>query len=107
LERCALRPGNVHSADWWRDVLERVLARYRHKMKRRYFHGDAAFANPEVYELLEAEGYKYTIRLPANSVSRESIAWLLKRPLGRPAHEVRRYHASFSYRAGSWFGPRR
>ena len=39
----------------------------RHKMKRRHFRGDAAFANPEVHELLEAEGYKYTIRLPANS----------------------------------------
>src|SRR6201981_825573 len=71
LERCTLRAGNVHSADGWREVLEPVLARYRDKMKRRYFRGDAAFANPEVYELLEAEGYKYTIRLPANSVLQE------------------------------------
>src|SRR5919198_3309542 len=29
LERCALRPGNVHSADGWRGVLEPVIARYR------------------------------------------------------------------------------
>jgi hypothetical protein len=65
LERCALRPGNVRSADGWHEVLEPVIARYRHKMQRRYFRGDAAFANAEVYELLEAEGYKYTIRLPA------------------------------------------
>jgi hypothetical protein len=28
LERCALRPGNVHSADSWREVLEPVVARY-------------------------------------------------------------------------------
>ena len=102
LERCALRPGNVHSADGWRDVLEPVLACYRGKMKRRYFRGDAAFANPQVYELLEAEGHKYTIRLPANSVLQERIGWLLRRPVGRPPHEVRRYHASFSYQAGSW-----
>ncbi len=27
LERCALRPGNVHSADGWRGVLEPVVAR--------------------------------------------------------------------------------
>ena len=27
LERCALRPGNVHSADGWREVLEPVVAR--------------------------------------------------------------------------------
>jgi hypothetical protein len=107
LERCALRPGNVHSADDWHALLEPVIARYRGRMKRRYFRGDAAFANPEVYELLEAEGYKYAIRLPANSVLQESIGWLLKRPVGRPSHEVRRYHASFSYQAGSWDKPRR
>jgi hypothetical protein len=97
----------VHSADGWKDVLEPVLARYRNRIKRRYFRGDAAFANPEVYELLEAEGYKYTIRLPANSVLQENIGWLLKRPVGRPPHEVRCYHASFSYQAGSWTKPRR
>jgi hypothetical protein len=107
LERCVLRPGNVHSADGWREVLEPVVARYRHTMKRRYFRGDAAFANPEVYEFLEAEGYKYTIRLPANAVLQENIGWLLKRPVGRPPHEVRRFHASFSYRAGSWNKARR
>jgi Transposase DDE domain group 1 len=28
-ERCALRPGNVHTADGWKDVLEPVIARYR------------------------------------------------------------------------------
>ena len=107
LERCALRPGNVHSADGWREALEPVIARYRNKLNRRYFRGDAAFANPEVDELLEAEGYKFTIRLPANSVLQQSIAWLLKRPLGRPANEVRRYYASFSYRAASWSQARR
>src|SRR3954447_17450832 len=56
LERCALRPGNVHSAEGWREVLEPVIASYRTTMKRRYFRADAGFASPEVYELLEAEG---------------------------------------------------
>jgi hypothetical protein len=107
LERCALRPGNVHSADGWRAVLEPVVARYRHRMKRRCFRGDAAFANPEIYAFLEAEGFRYTIRLPANPVLQASIGWLLKRPVGRPPHEVRRYHASFRYQAGSWTKPRR
>jgi hypothetical protein len=49
-------------------VLEPVIARYRGTVKRVYFRGDAAFANPEIYEFLEAEGIGYTIRLPANSV---------------------------------------
>src|SRR5215831_14058488 len=47
VERCALRPGTVHSADAWRAVLEPVVARYRGIVKRLYFRGDAAFANPE------------------------------------------------------------
>ena len=40
LERCALRPGNVHSAHGWQDVLEPVVARYRGKFKRCYFRAD-------------------------------------------------------------------
>ena len=107
LERCALRPGNVHSADDWRDVLEPVVMRYRARWLRRYFRADAAFAMPEVYEFLEAESFRYAIRLPANRVLQQSIAHLLRRPVGRPPKEVRRYHASFSYQAQSWTKPRR
>jgi hypothetical protein len=106
VERCALRPGNVHSADGWRAVLEPVIARYRSVVKHLYFRGDAAFANPEVYEFLEAEGASYTIRLPANYVLQDKIGHLLKRPIGRPPHEVRRYYASFRYQAQSWNKPR-
>src|SRR6516164_3211539 len=102
VERCALRPGNVHSADGWRAVLEPVIARYRGSVKRLYFRGDAAFGNPEMYEYLEAEGIGYAIRLPANRVLQDRIGYLLNRPVGRPPHEVRRYFASFSYRAQSW-----
>ena len=107
LERCALRAGNVHSAHGWRDVLEHVVARYRDRRLRRYFRGDAAFASPDLYEFLEAEGYKYAIRLKANAVLQESIVHLLTRPVGRPPNHVRRFHASFSYQAGSWSSKRR
>jgi len=107
VERCALRPGNVHSADGWRVVLEPVIARYRGIVKRLYFRGDAAFANPEIYEFLESEGMGYAIRLPANSILQSKIGYLLKRPVGRPAHDLRRYFASFSYQAQSWRKPRR
>ena len=107
LERSALRPGNVHSADGWREVLEPVVARYQGTVRQLYFRGDAAFANPEIYEFLEAEKMGYAIRLPANRVLQEKIGYLLKRPVGRPPHEVRRYYASFTYQAQSWKKPRR
>ena len=68
LERCALRPGNVHGADGWVSVLKPVIARYQGKVLRIYFRADAAFAMPGVYEFLEAERIKYAIRLPANQV---------------------------------------
>jgi DDE family transposase len=84
-----------------------VVARYRNRKMRRFVRADAAFANPEVYEFLETEGYKHTIRLPANQVLQERIAHLLKRPVGRPPIEVRPYYANFSYQAQSWKTPRR
>ncbi len=51
LERCVLRPGNVHSAEGWRALLEPVIARYRKRGLDLYFRGDAAFAKPELFEL--------------------------------------------------------
>jgi hypothetical protein len=107
LERCALRPGNVHSADGWKEVLDPVVARYRGKVSRIYFRADAGFANPEVYEFLEAKQIKYAIRLPKNSILQGRIGYLLKRPVGRPSNDVRRFHANFTYQAGSWTKPRR
>ncbi len=73
LERCSLRPGNVHSADGWHEVLETVVDRYQDRKLRRYFRADAAFASPEVDEFLEAEGFLYAIHLPANRALREGI----------------------------------
>ncbi len=63
-----MRPGNVHSADGWDGVLKPVVARYKGKVSRIYFRADAGFANPDVYEYLEAEGIKHAIRLPKNNV---------------------------------------
>ena len=107
LERCVLRPGHVHSAEGWRELLEPVVARYRDRASRRYFRADAAFAAPEVYEHLEAEGFFYAIRLPSNQVLQRRISHLLNRPVGRPPKSIRRYFYSFDYQAQSWSRPRR
>jgi hypothetical protein len=88
-------------------VLAPVIARYRERRLRRYFRADAAFATPEIYTFLEVEGFKYTIRLPANPVLQQRIGHLLRRPVGRPPKDVRRTYASFRYQAKSWKTPRR
>jgi len=107
VERSSLRPGNVHSADDWEGVLKPVVVRYKGRTLRRYFRGDAAFASPELYEYLEAEGFLYAIRIPKNQILQECVAHLLTRPVGRPPNHVLRFHASFSYQAGSWGRKRR
>ena len=43
----------------------------------------------------------------ANQVLQGKIGYLLKRPVGRPPNEVRRFHANFSYQAATWTKPRR
>jgi hypothetical protein len=107
LERCALRPGNVHSADGWEDVLKPIIARYQGAVDHIAFRGDAAFAQPNMYEFLESEGIEYAIRLPANQILQARVSHLLKRPVGRPAHYVQRFYKSFHYKAASWSRPRR
>ena len=46
-------------------MLEPVVPRYRGRVKRLYFRGDAAFANPVIYEFLKAEDMRYAIRISA------------------------------------------
>ena len=61
LERAMLRRGNQASAKFWRRVLLPVLERYRHLDIPKFFRGDAAFANPALYRVLEEEGYHYLV----------------------------------------------
>jgi hypothetical protein len=83
LERCALRPGNVHSADDWGDVLKPVVVRCQDKVLRIYLRADAAFAMPGVYEYLEAERIKYAISIPTPLLASRSFEKV--RPLNRGA----------------------
>jgi len=108
LEGALLRNGNVASADEWRSVLGPVVARYRHLGQgRKRFRGDAGFARPEVYQFLEAEGYLYAIRLPANAVLYRQIQHLMTRPVGRPPEQpIVKFH-DFEYQADTWDKARR
>ena len=84
-----------------------MLARYRDRGIALYFRADAAFAKPEIYQLLEAEGIRYAIRLPANQVLQRRIGHLLTRPVGRPPKKPVVTCTSFRYQAKGWTRPRR
>jgi len=107
IERALLRNGNVHSADDWQSVLEPIVSRYRDFNIARFFRGDAAFANPNVYCYLEAEDCFFAIRLIGNPILHSKIEHLLTRPVGRPPQKPIILYHSFQYRAASWDKSRR
>jgi hypothetical protein len=80
-----LRPGNVHSADGWDEVLLPIIDRYRRRGQTVVARADAAFALPALYEAMERRGVRYAIRLPANDVLERRIENLLTRSRGRQA----------------------
>jgi len=102
-----LRPGNVHSAEDWEEVLLPEIERQQKPGKEVVFRADAAFAKPEIYEALEERGVKYAIRIPANDSLERDISELLTRPVGRPSHKPVVWYKSFLYQAASWKTMRR
>jgi DDE family transposase len=61
-----LRPGNVHSAEGWEEVLLPETERQQRNGKEVALRADAAFAKPEMDETLGQRGVQYAIRIPAN-----------------------------------------
>jgi hypothetical protein len=102
-----LRPGNVHSADDWEELLLPEIERQQKLGKEVVFRADAAFAKPEIYETLESRGVKYAIRIPANESLERDIAEMLTRPVGRPSHKPVVWYKGFLYKAASWKTARR
>ena len=102
-----LRPGNVHSAEGWEELLLPEIERQQRRGKDVVFRADAAFAKPEIYESLEERKVKYTIRLPANENLKRRVVQLLTRPVGRPSFKPMVRHRSFFYQSASWKGARR
>jgi Transposase DDE domain group 1 len=93
-----LRPGNVHSAEGWEELLLPEIERQQRMGKEVAFRGDAA---------LEARGVKYAIRIPANDSLERDIAELLPRPVGRPSQKPLVEYKGFLYQAASWKTARR
>jgi hypothetical protein len=102
-----LRPGNVHSAAGWEELLLPEIERQQEQDKEVAVRADAAFAKPELYGALEEREVKYAIRLPANDNLQRNIAELLTRPVGRPSYRRVVRYKSFLYQAASWNRARR
>ena len=102
-----LRPGNVHSAEDWEELLLPEIEQQQKLGKEVVFRADAAFAKPEIYAALEERVVKYAIRIPANDSLERDIAELLTRPAGRPSYKPVVWYKSFLYQAASWKTARR
>jgi hypothetical protein len=102
-----LRPGNVHSAKGWEELLLPEIERQQRLGREAVFRADAAFAKPQLYEALETRDVKYAIRLPANDILERDIKELLIRPVGRPSYKPVVRFKSFLYQAASWRTVRR
>ena len=102
-----LRPGNVHSAEDWDDLLVPEIERQQAEGTRVAFRADAAFAKPEIYDALEKRDVAYAIRMPANKSLELAIEDILFRPPGRPSCKPLVRYKSFRYQAKSWTTPRR
>lgn len=102
-----LRPGNVHSAEGWDQVLLPEIERQQRQGKDVVVRADPAFAKPDLYEALEKLGVKYAIRIPSNDSLEQAVSGLLRRPVGRPSHKPVVRFQSFRYQAERWTIARR
>jgi hypothetical protein len=102
-----LRPGNVHSAEGWEELLLPEIERQQQAGKEVAFRADAAFAKPQIYGALEERGVKYAIRIPANDNLQRDIEELLKHPVGRPRKKPLVEYKEFLYQAAGWKTARR
>jgi Transposase DDE domain group 1 len=84
LERCILRPGNAHSAEDWRLVLEPVIARYQRSGHRALLPRRCGVR--QARDLRAAGGRRHPLRdPPAGQPGVAAADWAPADPTGRPA----------------------
>src|SRR5262249_15257309 len=75
LERCTLRPGNVHSADGWEGVLKPVVKRYQCKVSRIYFRLEGYAESRSGGDWLGHGTIQHTVRYTELSPARFKDFW--------------------------------
>ena len=100
LQRCALRPGNLHSGrcpkiQCWRDAPTTYGPRSSE--------GDSAATQPLPSRRCSicSRPWDYAVRIKDNPKLYAQIDWLMKRRVGRPPNQAVCEHTSFHYRAKS------
>lgn len=101
-----LRPGNVHSADGCLEFVEPILRYYVGQGLKVKIRCDAAFAIPELFELCEALGVEYVVRIKGNNRLEELVTDLIK-TIKEDNQRVATVYKGFSYQAASWDKARR
>jgi len=106
-----LRPGNVHGSHRITVDLKRLVEEIHKHLhtKEIILRSDAAAASPWVYRRAEGLRIDYLIGLPANSVLKRRVAWLVSKAkqVYKRKSKVVKYYTSFWYRAKSWRKRRR
>lgn len=106
-----LRPGNAHASTGAVGILKRLIRRLKQAYPEAIilFRGDAGFAVPDIYDLLDSEKVLYTIGLITNKLLRKNAKWLSRVAEYRfnQFEKKQRLFTSFQYRAESWKRPRR
>ena len=104
--KAKLRPGNVASAAGCLEFIEPILRHYVSLDISIKLRCDAAFAIPELFELCERLGVKYTIRIKENSRLDEMVQKAIK-SIRKDKKKVITVYKDFLYQAASWDKPRR
>lgn len=103
-----LREGNsgcaVQAAYWIPKLVERIGKTTGTKVRVRF---DAGFTGNPTLSALDDANIEYVGRLSSNTVLEREAAHYLKRPVGRPTHQLREWCHEFYYQAQSWEKPRR
>jgi len=106
-----LRPGNAHASKGAVGILKRLIRRLKQAYPKAtiLFRGDAGFAMPDIYDLLDNEKVLYTIGLITNKLLRKNVEWLSRLTTYKflTSDKKQRLFTAFQYRAESWKRPRR
>lgn len=106
-----LRPGNAHASWGAKALLKRLIARLKAAWPKAkiLFRGDAGFAIPGIYRLLEKKRVSYVIALITNDRLRRNLVKLAKeaKEVFGQTQQKQRLFTAFTHRAKSWKKRRR